>query len=216
MLPTPEERNAAYKANTSKNSPGGERSASARRDHRQAVDGGRQRQPRGRPGRPAGRPAADGGRLRGDRQRRQRRPPARRARASRTRGAASCRRSTRRRSATSTSTRVRARRSSTGSTRRRSRAGRDVLSGVRQLPGRRSPARPARPQRAGPGRTSPGTSRWRRIRRPQDRGRGDDRAGRVRRRLGGAGGAGDPRRLLHINACQGRTRRRLDRRERIE
>ena len=48
------------------------------RGHRPALVDRRQRQPLGRPGRPAGRPAADGGRLRGHRQRRRHRPPARR------------------------------------------------------------------------------------------------------------------------------------------
>ena len=55
-VPTPEQRNAAYKTNTSKNSPAARRSASARARSPTAVDGGRQHQPLGRPGRPAGDP----------------------------------------------------------------------------------------------------------------------------------------------------------------
>ena len=93
--------------------------------------------------------------------------------------------------------------------RRGDRARRHLLSGVRRLPGRRSPARPAPPSApASP--TSPGTSRWRPYHEPEDRRRRDGRAGWLRRRLGGAGRPADPRRATsHVKAgCVRGERRR--------
>ena len=54
-------------------------------------------------------------------------------------------------------------------------AGRHLVRGLRRLPGRRSPARPA-PRSASDSRTSPGTSHSRPYRRPRVRRRRDDRA----------------------------------------
>ena len=163
------------------------------RGHRPPVVGRRQRQPRGRPGRPAGRPAADGGRLRGDRQRRRPRHARTSACASRTRRAGRSRRSTRR-SATHVDIDPTGAADDPGRpARRRDGAGRHLLPRLRRLSRSRSPARPAPPSAPGHDDQS-----WyvaaRAVRRPEVRGRGDDRARRLRRRLRGPGGAGDPQR----------------------
>ena len=74
--------------------------------------------------------------------------------------------------------------------------GRHLLSGLRQLPvpGRRQD-RNGRARRHA-ARTSPGTSSWRPADDPGDRGRGDDRARRLRRGRGRSGGRPHPREVL--------------------
>ena len=161
--------------------------------HRPALDRGRQRQPLGRPGRPADQPAPDGGRLRRDRQRGRRRPAPRRhggrgrerpRRAGDRSGAAAPRRD---RPAAPAG-------DPPGRSHGRAVAWRDLVLGVRQLPD------PDGGQDGDRGALSAGgpvvVRRPRALSEPRDRGRGDDRAGGLRRRGGGARDLQDPRGLL--------------------
>ena len=156
------------------------------------VVGRRQREPRRRPGRPRGDAAAARGRLLGDRERRHGRAPAHRPRGRRARRhrAAADRPAARRATSTSHPQNLDAIRTAC-TTRPPSRAApRPTCSATSpsQYPSTARPAPPSTTARP----TSPGMSATCRDAEQADPGRGDRRAGRLRRRGRGAGGAADP------------------------
>ena len=185
LVPTPAWRNRLYRQKLTD----------------RALDGRRQHQPRGRPGRPAGEPAADGGRLRGARERRRRscaRTSPSGSRASPARSSRRCKPAPKRHVEISEETRT------------------TIMTGPD--PGRDGGGRAPPIQVFGnfpfPVAGKTGTAErgftesglpipdqaWYVVdgagRRPRDRGRGDDRARRLRRRLGRAGRRPDPREVL--------------------